>query len=181
MGLHLINVEDIDDAWMAFKSTFIEIMSKCIPKKSVNIRPSIAWLNITLVRKIRKRNYLYQRSKRFHSPYYLAKYKHVRNELVKELRAAKPYVNLSVSGSIWKLIRTISKPSTSIPDLIVDDRIISCDSDKASALNLYFSRCFNSTVPPLSDMNSVPFTVSADLKCSPADIYKIIKSWNSTL
>ena len=91
-----LKTADIDAAWSAFKSTFLEIMSKCIPKKEIYIRPSIPWLNTTLLRKIRKRNYYFQRSKYFRSQYYITKYKQLRNELVKDLRAAKSAYLLSI-------------------------------------------------------------------------------------
>ena len=106
--------------------------------------------------------------------------------MVRDLRAAKSLYLMSIcqvptsgSRSTWKFIRTISKPSTSIPDLIVDDRKVYSDPDKASALNLHFSRCFNYSVPPLFPADTVSLSVSNDdLICSPEGICNIIKSWN---
>ena len=63
----------------------------------------------------------------------------------------------------------------------LNDQTLSFDSDKASALSLHFSRCFNYSVPPLSATCNIPFSASSDLICSPEDIYNIIKSWNTKL
>ena len=121
---------------------------------------------------------------RFHGQYYANKYKRLRNELVMDLRAAKSYYLAAIcqsptSSSTWKLVQTTCKPSTSIPDLVVNNELLASDSDKATALNLHFSRCFNYSVPPLRTTESTPFTESSNLQCSTKDIYEIIHSWNS--
>ena len=53
--------------------------------------------------------------------------------------------------------------------------------DKANALNLHFSKCFNKSVPPLSPslQNHAHYLCSDELMCDPDTVAKLITSWSS--
>ena len=192
----LLDVSDIDEAWGRWKSKFLEIMSACVPQKCILTRPTVPWLNLQIIRKIRKRNALYRKFKMFENsengPYWI-KYKSLRNEIISDLRKAKANYfsslckSSSISSSSWKLIKSLTKSFHVIPDLRVSDEVISDDGEKASAFNSYFSSCFNTSIPPLSfhdqlnQLQSLSLAdngCSEDLLCSPSDVSSIISAWN---
>ena len=179
----ILEMNDINTVWEAFKSNFLGIMTNCVPQKTILTRPSVPWLNVALVKRIRKRNYYYRRSQHLNSEYYWRRYKSLRNKLVVDLKAAKSAYLKSIcqspeTNSTWKFIKTLSKVSTCIPTLTLDGRLCPSDREKADALNVHFSRCFNYDVPPLLPMH-INVDCDNNFICTPEQIATIIMSWNS--
>ena len=120
---------------------------------------------------------------------YWAKYKLLRNEIISDIRKAKAnYLSSlcnssSISSASWKLIRSLTSSLHMIPDLRVDDGVISDDKEKASAFNTYFSSCFNTSIPPLPAPDQTQLASHRSLEiedqlCSPTDVSSIISAWN---
>ena len=49
----------IDTSWTNWKLKFLDIMTKTIPRKTISVRQNIPWLNLAILKKIRKRKSLY--------------------------------------------------------------------------------------------------------------------------
>ena len=61
------------------------------------------------------------------------------------------YVNNLSTKQFWKTMKYLRKDAVSIPTLIDDDHKAIADQDKANMLSSFFSKCFNSSLPPLFD------------------------------
>ena len=48
----------IDTSWTNWKLKFLDIMTKTVPHKTISVRQNIPWLNLAILKKIRKRNSL---------------------------------------------------------------------------------------------------------------------------
>ena len=75
----IMNLDNMDDVWNAWRTKFMDIMTECVPRKSILICPSLPWINASLIRKIRKRNKYYKRSSKcVNNDYYLVKYREMK-------------------------------------------------------------------------------------------------------
>ena len=115
-------------------------------------------------------------------PFYLLKYRRLRNRIVGLLRDAKASyfrdLNMSDAKLFWKTVKFFSKSYKSIPPLRSDDgSTISSDLDKAEALNTFFCSCFNVCVPPLYEPSN-PLLGSCPEKflCSSDELFTLIQS-----
>ena len=131
-------------------------MSKCIPRHGLPQRHKLPWLNHNIARCIRKCNNAFRAYKR--SPNYNTanRYKLLHNSVVSMIRKSRStyFKNLNTSNKkqFWKTIKYLSKQKSTIPTLSSNDVSASTDSSKASTLNDFFSSCFNSAVPPLTQL-----------------------------
>ena len=78
-----------------------------------------------------------------------------RNKVANQLKSAKKkylsHLNLSDPKLFWKTVKQITKEDSRIPCIAGENGdIISSDELKASVVNNYFSKCFN-TIPLLTD------------------------------
>ena len=144
-------------------------------------RRKLPWVNAGIRHAIRKRNYLYRKSKC--NPDFRAKYKQQRNKVVSQLRSAKrPFVDTIPTGNtkeFWKVIKLLNgKGSQTIPVINHDGRQLVSDQQKADALNYFFHSCFNTTLPPLSEEgNSLvldPAACPEELYCSEQEVYELL-------
>ena len=130
----------------------MNISSKHIPNKTINVRPSDpSWLNTNIKRLIRKRKRYYNKYKKTKTSSDCEVYKRIRNLVNNEIRNSKQNVNERLadklkSGSLspkdwWKTLKHVIKPSekSNIPPLNVQGNIYSDNKDKAEALNDFFS------------------------------------------
>ena len=98
-----------------------------------------------------------------------------RNEVANKLKRAKrnyfSSLNTSDQKSFWKATKFVTKKETRIPFLKnCNDKVISDDGEKAAILNNFFSQCFNTSVPVLSEDDRSTF-VDNDIMDSDADEY----------
>ena len=130
----------------------MNISSKHIPNKTINVRPSDpSWLNTNIKRLIRKRKRYYNKYKKTKTSSDCEVYKRIRNLVNNEIRNSKQNVNERLadklkSGSLspkdwWKTLKHVIKPSekSNIPPLNVQGNIYSDNKNKAEALNDFFS------------------------------------------
>ena len=90
------------------------------------------------------------------------------------------------SKQFWKaVVRLLKGGSKSIPTLLVNNREVSSDSEKAEALSDHFVKCFNSSVPPLSpadvqSINIIPAACPEHLLCSEEEVLSLLQSLDVT-
>lgn len=101
----------VDTSWANWKLKFLEIMSETIPMKTISARHNIPWLNLAILKKIRKRNSLYRKAKASGQSSIWTRYKALRNEIVKDPRVLKVsyFMHLSEASSnnpkqFWHLL-----------------------------------------------------------------------------
>ena len=151
---------DINQTWTAWRQKFMDVMEKCIQLATLPDKRNLPWLNIELTKSMKARNLAYKKAKRSRSPHDWNVYKKKRNILANKLKQAKQkfFSNLDPSNpkTFWKTAKVVTKKDTRIPQLQSDGTgLITDNCDKANTLNDYFSTCFNNSVPPLSDADTV--------------------------
>ena len=145
----ILDPNDIDYSWENWRVEFLRIMDECVPKATLPNRSNIPWLTKDLVHSIQKRNYHHRMARKTGRLVHEAKYKKIRNKVVSKLKKKKSefFNNLKPnSKEFWRAVKVVQKQKSSIPTLSGN---ITDDKEKANVLNTHFSKCFNSTVPPL--------------------------------
>ena len=159
-------------------------MEECIPKKRLPSRKNLPWLNRKLVTSMKKRNLLYRRAKRSGD---FTKYKSAWNKLVSDIRKAKSTffkkLNPRNPKEFWRAVKFLNKKQSSIPTLSSDSCEASTGPEKANLLNIFFSKCFNQSVPPLSkdDDDTLPQSLNPsdfppELLCTEENICELLES-----
>ena len=114
---------------------------------------NLPWLTKNIVQHIRKRNNIFQRTKRSKNPTHFAKYKKIRHDVITIVRTAKQnyFDSLTSANSkqFWKTFKLVNKQEGSIPALSQDNVNAVTDEEKSNMLNSYFSKCWNYFQPPL--------------------------------
>ena len=165
-------------------------MHACILQQTLRKQNNVPWLNSNIVRHIKQRNTAFQAAKRSSKPSAFAKYKKLRNKVVKLLRLLRSSrkefygrINLADKKQFWKTIKFLSKKlkQTSIPGLHHLGKSAKTSVAKAEMLNAFFGSCFNTSTPPLSanDATNLVHDCSEDLLCSPTEILGLINSLDS--
>jgi len=183
----LLPEEDINLAATNWHNKFLDIMSACIPQQTLKRRRNVPWLTKNITRHIRKRNAAFHATKRSDRPEVTTKYKKLRNKVVKMLREAKnSYFNRLNVGSrkqFWKAVKVLSKQQSTIPTLHHQEDIAETNYEKATMLNNYFSTCFNTSVPPLLQLDRgsqayIEFgsTCPEDLLCTTEEVLSYIQA-----
>ena len=130
---------------------------------------------------MRKRNNMFLRAKRSKNPTHFAKYKKIRNNVTTMLRSAKQsYFNSLTSANskqFWKTVKLVNKQQETIPVLSQDNINAITDKEKSNMLNSYFSKCWNHSEPPLTDLleGNYEETCPDHLFCTTQEIVQLIK------
>ena len=108
-----------------------------------------------------KRNWLYRRARKTGQAAWMSEYKAARNKTLAKLRKEKQsyfdkHVNNVSSEQFWKTMKFLKKDAVSIPTLVDDGHKAIEDQDKANVLSSFFSKCFNTSMPPLSESDVPP-------------------------
>ena len=126
---------------------------------AISEKKNVPWLTKSITSHIKKRNAAFQATKKRARPKSLAKYKKLRNRVVKMLREAKcsylKQLNVMNKREFWKAVKVLSKQQSMIPTLHHQHVIAETNYEKATMLNDYFLTCFNRSVSPLSHLDSV--------------------------
>ena len=162
--------DDIDESWENWKCAFLNVIKQCVPKAEYRCRKSLPWINNRIISAITRRDKAFHKHKRTMQAQHWQKYKHLRNNVVKQIRRAKTRFFRSVSKAakdphkFWHIMNSLKLASTTyIPELCCEDRSVlaTTEFEKAEALNNYFSERFNTIVPPLPHSSlQEPFRVS---------------------
>ena len=193
----LLESDSVDQCLEAWNEYFMSVMETCIPKGTLPKKKNLPWLTKNLTRAMRKRNWLFRRAKNAGpaQAQWKSKYKIARNKALTMLRKEKQaYFDKNVNNvnnkEFWKTIKFLNKGSVSIPTLVDDehDKAIE-DQDKANMLSSFFSKCFNTSLPPLFNANSTPVSGVCDaaspdnpddrpeeLFCTEEEVLKLLQS-----
>ena len=179
----LLPQDDIDTAAVNWHTRFLEIMHLCIPQQTLRKKKNLPWITKSILNLMKKRNAAFKVAKRSHDPRAAAKYRHLRNKVIKVMREArKDYLqklNPLNTRQFWKTIKYLKKEQSTLPTLQHEHAFAESNQEKANMLNQYFSMCFNKAVPPLSSSGSSHFPLtecSDDLLCSEDEILNDIIS-----
>ncbi|MCG7864733.1 MAG: hypothetical protein JAY74_00010, partial [Candidatus Thiodiazotropha taylori] len=144
---------DIDENVQEITEALLLAAGRTIPNKIVTIRPSThPWITSHIRQLIRKRKHIFRQFKRTSDNQYWDKYKYIRNKIVSDIRKSKnDYFDkldalLSTETSNMKLfwktskqLLNVSKSSSSIPTLVLNNEYAEDDHQKANMLNTYFT------------------------------------------
>ena len=177
----LLSSEDVNTSWINWKSSFLKIMSLCVPSKTISLKKRPPWLSKKLLVEMKKRNALYRKAKRTAKPSVRELYKTQRNKVTCLLKTAKVtyYSSLNTANpkKFWSAVRSLNQPTDTIPNLSHNGSSTTNDKEKAETLNSFFSQCFNRSVPPL---HSPPSFYNSDMSefeslfCSPPEIEEML-------
>ena len=108
----------------------------------------------------------------------------LRNSVVSMIRKSRKayFRNLNPSNKklFWKSIKCLSKQKSAFPTLSLNDTSASTDSAKATMLNNFFSSCFNTAVPPLSQQSDPPGYCPDDFLCTEDEVATLISSLDTS-
>ena len=183
-----IFTDDVNNAWVLWEHKFMAVMQECIPRVQLPKRRNLPWLSKNLKRAMQKRNHLFRRAHRSGNARLMGMYKLKRNEVTQLLRNSKKNYFRDMtpnSKQFWKAVRLLKGGSKTIPTLLVNNREVSSDSEKAEALSDHFVKCFNSSVPPLSpadvqSINIIPAACPEHLLCSEEEVLSLLQSLDVT-
>ena len=154
----LLDEPNVNQCWQTWQSTYLNIISKCIPKKVLSSRRNLPWINPAICRAIKRRNSLFKAYKRSGSSSKLLQYKFIRNRIVSEVRKAKlqffKQLQAVDAKTFWKLFKLLTRKESSIPALLApNSALVTNDLQKAEILNNQFFSNFNHPVPSLTSRN----------------------------
>ena len=142
----------------------LSVMEEYIPKATISQQRNLPWV---IKAKIRKRNSVYRKARTTSHSLLWSKYATLRNEVVQLLRQSKKnhLKRMSNLGSkqFWKTIKYLNKTSSQIPTLKDGATEAVSNVDKASLLNELFSKNFNDSIPPLSELDHQCFLADSSL------------------
>ena len=184
---------DIDQAWSNWKCKFLSVMEQCIPHKTIQKKRNLPWLNFELTKSMRARNLAYKRAKRSGKHNHWRAFQMKRNKVANMLKHAKRNyfnsLNTSDQKAFWKATKFATKKETRIPFLkTCNDEIVSGDGEKAAILNNFFSQCFNTSVPALSEDDRSTFVNNdtmesdehAELLCTEDEVLDMLRTLDTS-
>ena len=140
------NVDSYCSTWITY---FLQIMEICIPHAVTKTKSNVPWMNRTIAEAIKKRNTLFRTAKRTGKLSDRVKYTVKRNQVVAMLRNSKQSffdeLNSADSKTFWKTVRLLNNQQSSVPTLQHNGIVIETASNKAAALNNFFTAV--STIP----------------------------------
>ena len=84
---HIIDETDVDISWRNWQSAFLNVVSVCVPRKTLPRKKHLPWINPRTI-KHRNSNSLLNTYKQTSNHHKLSQYKQARNQVVAELRKA---------------------------------------------------------------------------------------------
>ena len=131
------------------------------------------------------------RAKRSKNPNHWNVYKRKRNDVVNRLKYTKKkfFSHLTPSNPklFWKTTKALTKGVSGIPFLKDDSgEIITDNTAKATTLNNFFSTCFNSCTPPLSESDRHMFShltsneCPSEMLCTEEQVLELLLSLDTT-
>ena len=160
--------DDVNTCCKAWTDSFLEVARRCIPSKTIIIRPNdLPWYDGTL--RYLKRGVVraHKKAKKHDRPEDWANFRNLRNDYQEHLQSAEEQYNLKLSASLcnpgtknktwWRTVKYFLNRNhcSNIPPLLHNDEYISDNFSKAEVFNSFFlSQCnvdsSSSTLPPLN-------------------------------
>ncbi|VDI61697.1 Hypothetical predicted protein [Mytilus galloprovincialis] len=149
----VINLNNVEQFTTEITKTIIEAAEKCIPNKIITVRKNEPpWLTNDVKKKIRKKNRIHRKAKKYNNPSDWSKFKKIRNEVTSLIRKSKEEYNNNLIKKImnsspsttnwWKTVKQISglkANDASVPPLMVNNNLIFDEIEKANEFNRFFS------------------------------------------
>ena len=145
--------EDVNVNATNFTNRLLNMAEKCIPPKTVTVRPQdLPWMNNNLRKLMRNRNRLFKKYKKDKSVETYNKFKKIRNEVASLLRKSKKDYIISLATKskssnltakdYWKTLKSFINPTltSSIPPLYDNETYVSDSTEKANLFNNYFAQ-----------------------------------------
>lgn len=162
----IFDESSVNESVKNWERKFLQIMDECIPKGILPKKRNLPWLTKNLVRAMRKRNFFFRRAKKSGLSTHFQQYRNMRNKTVTMMRNAKKsfFSSLCMADKkkFWKTMKLLRKDQSTIPFLSYNDMTAQDDSGKANMLNEFFSECFNSVLPPLSNQEKLSLRQPAE-------------------
>ena len=147
------STNDIDENVQQFTEILLNAAKHTVPNKFVTIRPTVhPWITSKILNLIRKRKRNFRKFKRTSDFSYWVRYKHIRNKVVLAVRKSKidyfdklddllatETSNMKLFWKTSKQLLNLSKSSSNIPTLILNNEYAENDIHKANMLNNYFA------------------------------------------
>ena len=115
------------------------------------------------------RNITYRKAKRSNNPnhWMYTKGNETKSQMSWNMQKRISLTHLIHQTQNWKVTKIVTKKESRIPVIKSENGdLISDDYQKAEALNTFFSKCFNTCVPPLTDNDRELFANTSSYCCS---------------
>jgi len=181
----LFDTVDVNLYWSKWMSTFLSIMSRNIPSRSVTIRKCLPWISQEIRILMLKRDRLFQRAKSLATPSSWCAYRRARNRVVSSLRSAKRHFYDHLSSLVrspkqfWSVYRSLFPNRHRLP-AIMSNGTTSAESSlgKCDLLLSHFSSITSNNAQ--GNLDSIPSPSSvpglSTITCDSSDVYKAISS-----
>lgn len=145
-----LDTNDINTAWLNFKSIYNSTVSQCVPLMKANKKKRPAWMDKSLLSSIRQKQRLWKTYKATPSVANLSEFKSAEKALKKKIRKAKLKYEESLAKNakenpkaFYAYVGSKRSNKTGIGPLEDSQgRLISDDSEMATLLNDYYSSVF---------------------------------------
>ena len=181
------NMDTIEENWKQFKEAIETCIEKHIPKKKIGKHHDVPWMTTDIKRLIRKKQRLYNKSKKSKKPSHKKAFKDIRSLIRNKLHKNYwDYLNNMLdpekdnnSKKFWKYIKSRKQDTMGIGTLKNNGVLAETAEQKAEMLNSQFTSVFtteNTTNMP-SKGNS-PFKPMKDIKISEKGVEKELNRLN---
>ena len=172
----------MDSLYDAFKTALFESIDRNIPTKLSSSRFSYPWVNSSIKRDIRRKQRLYNKSKKYGNPRHRLEFKQLRRTIDKKIKKSyNTYIRDVIGGSLksdntksfWNFIKSKRTDSSGVSPLQVDGNLLTCAKDKAEALNRQYCSVFtnentadipNLPTSSVPDIDNITITTNGVLK-----------------
>lgn len=174
-----------------FTTKLMELAEKCIPTKTVTVRPlDLPWINSNIRRLMRKRNRLFKKYKKDKSIENYDNFKRARNEVTTHLRRSKQNYIDSLANKLkspnltskdyWKTLKSYIKPTktSTIPPLYQNDIYVSDNTEKSNLLNDYFAQqtLLDDSASTLPDSINIVGPSLNDIQFTPLEVQGVLET-----
>ncbi len=167
----VLNKVSVNDMWLGFKSMLTKAISEFIPSKLSKENEDYPWIPDSLKCLIRKRDRLYNKWQKTHSPALKEKVNDLKHRVQREMRQNywEYLSNMfteddSNNKKFWSYIKKLRKDSQGVGSLKQQGNIVTETKEKAKLLNEQFQSAFTKEEPgPLPDKGPSPHPTMPDM------------------
>ena len=176
----LLETRSTQEAWGVFKDIFLKAQDEYIPIAKIKNKVSNVhepWINRNLLRKLRKKQRLWNSFKESGKLDKYLEHKHVVKIVKKEIKAAKKNFENSLikdRNKFYKYMKSRTKKTETISVLKSEDNEpIFDDCQKSKILNDYFCSVFSSSVNPIAEENRLRQHVPLHQEITDVDLHPL--------
>ena len=165
---NLSECQDVDNAWLNFKTCFLHVADKHAPQIEKQVRGrNTPWLANEIKKVMAERDHFYRQARRTNTELHWSRYKSLRNQVTAMIRKAKSSYNRRIieensddPKNFWKAVKKVlpnksvtPQPSASIEPITVDGKTTTDALTIANSFCTYFTNVVEkllSSIPPLN-------------------------------